>query len=77
MIDLAVAGFLLLHRLVASKTRLTVVLSEYGEFVGIVTLEDAIETLLGQEIVDEFDPVVDMRTLARKQGFQRWKTLGR
>jgi CBS domain containing-hemolysin-like protein len=69
--------FKLLNLLIASKTHLAVVLSEYGDFVGIVTMEDAIETLLGQEIVDEFDPVVDMRSLARKQGFQRWKKLRR
>ena len=29
-----------------------------------LTLEDAIETLLGVEIVDEHDSVVDMRKLA-------------
>lgn len=45
--------------------------AEPGVAVGIVTLEDMIETLLGVEIVDEFDPAVDMRELARRQGAVR------
>ena len=32
---------------------------------GIVTLEDAIETLLGREIVDERDTVENMQALAK------------
>jgi len=67
--------FKLLNLLIASKTHLAVVLSEYGDFVGIVTMEDALETLLGQEIVDETDSVVDMRTLAWKESIRRLKKL--
>ena len=36
---------------------------------GIVTMEDIIETLLGLEIVDERDKVIDMQHYAR----ERWK----
>jgi CBS domain containing-hemolysin-like protein len=43
------------------------VLDEYGTVSGIVTLEDAIETLLGVEIVDEYDTVEDMRQFALEQ----------
>jgi CBS domain containing-hemolysin-like protein len=59
----------LLNLLVSQGIHLAIVLNEYGDFTGIVTMEDAIETLLGKEIVDEYDEVVDMRELARKKRF--------
>ena len=40
------------------------VVSEHGTFVGIVTLEDVFEQLIGREIVDEFDKTTDMRQKA-------------
>ncbi len=67
----------LLNLLISSKIHLAVVLSEYGDFVGIVTMEDAIETLLGREIVDEYDSVVDMRKLARKKSSRLLKRIRR
>ena len=39
---------------------------EFGQMMGIVTLEDAIETLLGTEIIDERDKVTDMQAFAKK-----------
>jgi len=60
----------LLNLLVSQGIHLAIVLNEYGDFTGIVTMEDAIETLLGKEIVDEYDEVVDMRELARNKRFR-------
>lgn len=58
-----------LDQFIKKREHLFLVVDEYGSTAGIVTLEDAIETLLGVEIVDELDPVQDMRELASQQ----WK----
>lgn len=49
------------------KEHLALAIDEYGVVTGLVTLEDAIETLLGVEIVDEFDNITDMRQYALDQ----------
>ncbi len=59
---------------VKSKIHLALVTDEYGVMTGLVTLEDAVETLLGVEIVDEFDTVEDMRKYALDQWQQRKKS---
>ena len=52
---------------VKRKEHLALAVDEYGIVTGLVTLEDAIETLLGVEIVDEFDSITDMRQYALEQ----------
>ncbi len=52
------------------------VIDEYGGFSGILTLEDVLETLLGLEIIDEFDDTEDMQALARKLWKHRASKLG-
>jgi CBS domain containing-hemolysin-like protein len=55
----------LLDFLIKQKVHMCLVEDEFGQTTGVVTLEDAIETLLGREIVDETDVVEDMQALAR------------
>jgi CBS domain containing-hemolysin-like protein len=58
---------LALDRFLESKQQILAVIDEFGGTAGIVTMEDVIETLLGEEIVDELDEHEDMRELAREQ----------
>ncbi len=57
----------LLEEFIQRREHLFSVVDEYGGFAGIVTLEDVIEEIVGQEIVGEFDPAVDMQEQARKE----------
>ena len=57
-----------LARFLKERRQLALVRDEYGGVAGLVTLEDLIETLLGAEIVDEHDAIVDLQAHAREQG---------
>lgn len=61
----------LLDLFIKHKAHLFLVEDEYGQTAGIVTLEDAIETLLGREIVDESDAIEDMQELAKNKYRER------
>ncbi|NOQ27425.1 MAG: DUF21 domain-containing protein [Bacteroidales bacterium] len=65
----------LFYKLIEEKEHIAMVVGEYGEMVGIVTMEDIIETLLGTEIMDEFDNVEDMQELAKKVWERKAKRL--
>jgi CBS domain containing-hemolysin-like protein len=60
----------LIDQFVNRKTHLFIVQDNYGQTSGVVTLEDAIETLLGVEIVDEMDEVEDMQAFAKDKNKQ-------
>ncbi|MFG0243397.1 MAG: CNNM domain-containing protein [Phycisphaerales bacterium JB054] len=64
-------GHLLLRQFVAMRTHLFGVVNEHGVVVGVVTLEDVMESLIGEEIVDEMDVVVDMQQYARERPGQQ------
>ncbi|MCB2211610.1 hemolysin family protein [bacterium] len=62
----------LFQHLLAQRAHIALVVDEHGGTGGLVTLEDLVETLVGEEIMDESDQVANLRDVARK----RWKRRG-
>ncbi len=67
LIPEGVSAHALIDKFINSRQHISAVIDEFGAFVGIVTLEDVIECLLGKEIVDEYDLHTDMQRFARDQ----------
>lgn len=61
----------LLTTFLKQRRHIAIVVDEYGGVAGLVTLEDLLETVLGTEIVDETDQVVDLQEIARKRRHKR------
>jgi metal transporter CNNM len=59
MLDHVLNGFL------KTKKHLFIVINEFAETVGLITIEDILEEIIGREIVDEFDKFDDLREVAR------------
>ena len=66
----------LFRRFLAEGVHLLMVHDEYGTVVGLVTLEDVLETIVGVEIVDEQDKEADLQVLARKLWSERALKMG-
>lgn len=58
LLDHALQAFL------KTKHHLFIVVNSFEEFVGIVTVEDVLEQIIGKKIMDEFDQFDDMRAVA-------------
>lgn len=56
-----------LNELVKRQQHIFLVIDEYGGMAGVLTMEDAFESLLGAEITDESDLVADMRKMAQER----------
>ncbi|WP_020568710.1 hemolysin family protein [Neolewinella persica] len=69
-----------LHKLIdmmlARREPIAMVVDEFGGMEGLVTMEDAMETLLGLEIMDEMDTSQDMQDLARNRWRKRAEAMG-
>lgn len=68
--------FDLLDLMLKERVHIALAVGEFGEVKGLVSLEDVLETLLGLEIVDEFDRVDDMQALAHQLMDRRMARLG-
>jgi CBS domain containing-hemolysin-like protein len=62
----------LMTHFLKKRRHIAVIGDEYGGVAGLVTLEDLIETVLGTEIVDENDSVVDLQKMARNRMQERF-----
>lgn len=69
-----------IHRLIdlmlERREPIALVVDEFGGVEGLVTMEDAMETLLGLEIMDESDSTKDMQKLARERWRKRAISMG-
>lgn len=66
-------AFELLHE---KRVHMAIVVDGYGSTIGLLTLEDIIETLFGLEIMDENDDISDLQNYARQKWEVRAKKMG-
>ncbi len=67
-VPFSMRGHHLLKEMIEKRRHLFIVIDEFGGTAGLVTLEDVIEAMLGEQIVDESDKHTSLRELARKAG---------
>jgi len=63
----------ILNRFIKEHRHLFIVRDEFGGFEGVISVEDILEVIIGTQIVDEFDKVIDLRALARKKAVGKKK----
>jgi len=66
----------LIDLMLERREPIAMVVDEFGGMEGLVTMEDAMETLLGLEIMDEMDTSQDMQDLARRRWRKRAEAMG-
>lgn len=64
------------NQMMRNKAHLCIVVDEFGAVLGLVTMEDLFETILGLEIMDETDDVADLQKYARDMWQKRAKDMG-
>lgn len=58
-----------LQTFLKNHQQLAITVDEFGSMSGVITMEDVIEHIIGEEIFEDDDPAVDMRELARRRQF--------
>jgi len=66
----------LMQTMVNERVTMSLIINEYGDPLGIATMEDLVETMLGMEIVDESDSHIDMQQRARELWRMRARAAG-
>lgn len=61
------SGIHALQQFLRNHQQLAVVVDEFGSVSGVISMEDMMEHLLGQEIFEKDDVAIDMRELARRR----------
>lgn len=56
-----------LNAFIKTKHHLFIAINEFSEIVGIVSIEDILEEIIGSQIVDEFDRYDDLRAVAERK----------
>jgi CBS domain containing-hemolysin-like protein len=62
-----------LHGFTKTRHHLFVVVNEFEDVVGVITIEDVIEQIVGHPITDEDDRFDDMRAVAKKNAAKKHK----
>ncbi|MEW5682615.1 MAG: CNNM domain-containing protein [Pseudomonadota bacterium] len=65
----------LMTQLMHERQHMCLVYDEYGSWLGLVTMEDVIETIIGQPIMDETDDIPNMRRFAKRRWEHKLKNL--
>lgn len=60
-----------LRAFLKTKHHLFMVVNSYEDIVGIVTIEDVLEQIIGEKIIDEFDQYDDMKVMAERLAAQK------
>lgn len=64
-----------LNQFLSKRQHIFLVVDEFGGIEGLLTMEDLIETILGEEIIDEADKYIDLREVAKRKREIRMKML--
>ncbi|MDP5034880.1 CNNM domain-containing protein [Alishewanella sp. SMS8] len=65
----------LMSQLIREQQHMALVYDEYGSWMGLVTMEDVFEAIIGQPIMDETDNIPNLRRFAKRRWENKQKQL--